>query len=142
MSLFINAKNIYYCYYFLLRYIYSGKLLFKDIDTQDILKILIAASELGLQELIPHLQSFLIKNKANWMELNFNLTYQTSFENDSFLELQKFCTELISKEPKKIFDSPDFTSISENLLTSLIKIDNLQMNELHVWEHVLKWGFA
>src|ERR1044072_3186879 len=76
------------------------------------------------------------------MKQNFNMIYQMSFENDSFLELQKFCTELISKEPEKIFDSIDFTSISENSLISLIQNDNLQMNEIRVWEHVLKWGIA
>ena len=46
------------------------------------------------------------------MEQNFSLTYQTSFENDSFLELQKYCTELMSKETEKTFKSPDFTSIT------------------------------
>src|SRR5581483_12261107 len=137
-------------YYFLIlkknvfrsRYIYGGRLLLEDCDTSDIVKVLTTANILGLQELIPYLQSFLIKNKANWMEQNFNLIYQTSFENDSFSELQKFCTELISKEPKNFFNSPDFTSISEKLLVSLIRVDNLQMQEIHVWEHVLKWGLA
>ena len=71
----------------------------------DIIKILDAASELSLQELISHLQSFLIENKANWMEKNFNLIYQTSFRHESFLELQKFCTNLITDELEKIFNS-------------------------------------
>src|SRR3954462_7622721 len=127
---------------FYFRYIYGGRLSLEGYDTSDIIKILLTASELSLQELIPHLQSFLIKNKANWMEQNFNLISQTSFENDAFLELQKFCTELMSKKPEKIFKSPDFTSISEKSLVSLIKHDNLQMNEIQVWEHVLKWGIA
>ena len=73
------------------------------MNFENIIKILVSASELNLQELIPHLQSFLIQKKSNWMEQNFNLVYQTSFENNSFLELQKFCTELISKEPEKNF---------------------------------------
>ncbi|GBC06515.1 hypothetical protein RclHR1_00690005 [Rhizophagus clarus] len=76
------------------------------------------------------------------MEQNFSLIYQTSFENDSFLELQKFCTELMSKEPEKIFNSPDFTSISEKSLISLARNDNLQMGDIKIWEHVLKWGIA
>src|SRR5256885_15602503 len=103
---------------FYFRYIYGGILSLEVYDVLDIIKILVSASELSLQELIPHLQSFLIKNKANWMEQNFNLIYQTSFENDSFLELQKFCTDLISNEPEKIFNSLDFTSISEKSLVS------------------------
>jgi hypothetical protein len=103
---------------------------------------LIAASELSLQELIPHVQNFLIKYKTDWMEQNFSLIYQTSFENDSFLDLQKFCTELIFKQPGKIFKSPDFTSISEKTLISLIQNDNLQISDVQVWEYVLKWGIA
>ena len=76
------------------------------------------------------------------MYQNFNLTYQTSFQYDIFLELQEFCTVIMSKEPENIFKSLDFISISENLLISLIQHDNLEMNEVQVWEGVLKWGFA
>jgi hypothetical protein len=111
-------------------------------DALDIIKILVAASELNLQELISYLQSFLIENKTKWMEQNFNLIYQMSFENDSFLGLQSFCAELISEQPEKVFNSPNFTSISEKALISLIKHDNHQMSEVKIWEHVLKWGIA
>ena len=96
-----------------------------DYDASDIIKILVATSELGLKELTPHLQSFLIKNNKNWMEQNFEFVYQTSFENDSFLVLQKYCTDLMSKEPDKIFKSLNFSSISEQLLISIIRNDNL-----------------
>src|SRR5437763_10807004 len=124
------------------RYIYGGRISLEEYDTSDIIKILIAASELSLQELVTYLQSFLIENKANWMEQNFNLIYQTTFENDSFLILQKYCTDLMSKEPGKIFKSLNFSSISEKLLISLIQNDNLQMNVIQIWEHVLKWGLS
>ncbi|PKC54106.1 hypothetical protein RhiirA1_542990 [Rhizophagus irregularis] len=106
---------------------------------------MVAASELNLQELVIYTQSFLINYKADWMEQNFSLVYQTSFENDSFLELQKFCTDLMSKNPDKIFKSLDFSSIPEKILISLIQIDDLKMNEIKVWENVLnvlKWGLA
>ncbi|UZO04992.1 uncharacterized protein OCT59_025353 [Rhizophagus irregularis] len=36
----------------------------------------------------------------------------------------------------------DFTLLSEKSLISLIKMDDLQMKEIEVWEHVLKWGLA
>ncbi|RIA82893.1 hypothetical protein C1645_834628 [Glomus cerebriforme] len=126
----------------ILRYIYGGKISLKEYDTSDIIKMLVAASELNLQDLITYLQFFLIENKTNWLELNFNLIYQTSFENNSFLELQQYCTDLISKEPDKILKSLNFSSIPEKLLISLIQGDNFQINEIQVWEHVLKWGLA
>src|SRR6201992_3015976 len=124
------------------RYIYGGTLSLDEYDISDILKILVVANELSLQELVTYLQSFLIRNEGNLMEQNFNLIYQTSFENDSFLELQKYCTELTTKHPDKIFQSLNFSSIPEKLLVSVIQNDNLQMSEIQVWEHVLKWGHA
>ncbi|EXX54210.1 uncharacterized protein OCT59_025937 [Rhizophagus irregularis] len=126
----------------ILRYIYGGKFSLEEYDNLKIIKILIAANELSLQELIIYLQSFLIENKKIWLEQNFNLIYKMSFENNSFLKLQNFCTEIISKEPEKIFNSIDFVSISEKCLISLIKHNNIQMDDIKVWDHVLKWGIA
>jgi hypothetical protein len=111
-------------------------------DALDIIKILLAANELNLQELIDYLQSFLINNNSKWIEQNFDLIYKTSSENISFLELQKYCNDFISKEPDKIFKSLKFSSIPEKLLVTLIQSNNLQMSEIQVWEHVLKWGLA
>ncbi|GBC49377.1 carbohydrate-binding module family 13 protein [Rhizophagus irregularis DAOM 181602=DAOM 197198] len=124
----------------ILMYIYGGKLSLEEYDISDIIKILVAANELSLQELIPYLESFLIENKKNWIEQNIDLIYQTSFGNDSFLELQKYCTNLIIKESNKIFNSPNFSSIPEKLLITLIQ--NHQISEIQVWEHVIKWGLA
>ncbi|GBB86732.1 hypothetical protein RclHR1_13120003 [Rhizophagus clarus] len=139
----IKLPNIFpEIFQMILRYIYGGRLSLEEYDTSDIIKILIASSELNLQELITHLQSFLIENKKSWMEQNFGLIYKTSFENNSFSKLQNFCTEFMSKEPEKVFNSIDFTSLSENSLISLIQHDSLQINVVQVWEHVLKWGIA
>ncbi|UZO27796.1 uncharacterized protein OCT59_019983 [Rhizophagus irregularis] len=118
----------------ILRYIYGGRLSLKECDTKDIIKLLVAANELNLQELIAYIQSFLIENKADWMEENFDLIYRTSSENESFLDLQKFCNDLISNEPNKIFGSPNFTSIPEKLLISVIRDDYLQMSEIQKGE--------
>jgi len=46
------------------------------------------------------------------------------------------------QSPEKILKSFDFTSISERSLISIIKKDDLQMKEVEIWEHVLKWGLA
>ncbi|GBC27186.2 carbohydrate-binding module family 13 protein [Rhizophagus irregularis DAOM 181602=DAOM 197198] len=124
-----------------LRYIYGGNLSLEEYEPSDIIKILIAANELNLQELIPCLESFLIGNSANWIEQNFDLIFKTSFENDLSVKLQEYCTNLISNNPKKLFESLNVVSIPENLLISLIKNDNLQMS-IHVWDYVIKWGLA
>ncbi|GBC06988.1 hypothetical protein RclHR1_07190004 [Rhizophagus clarus] len=125
-----------------LKYIYGGRLSLKEYDAPVIIKTLVAPSKLCLKELTPYLESFLIENEGNWMEQNFDSIHQTSFEDDSFLHLQKYCTNLISKEPKKVFNSPKFSSISEKLLISLVKNENTQMSVTQIWEHVVKWGLA
>ncbi|GBC52559.2 hypothetical protein GLOIN_2v1763573 [Rhizophagus irregularis DAOM 181602=DAOM 197198] len=69
----------------ILEYIYGGILSLDGQDTLDFLKILVAADELCLQELVNYLQKYLIENKSE---------------------------------------------------------DDLQMNEVEVWENILKWGLA
>ena len=65
-------------------------------DTSNTLKVLVAADELLLNELVDYLQTYLIENKADWIKQNFGFTYQMSFKHNSFSELQEFCSNLIS----------------------------------------------
>ena len=44
--------------------------------------------------------------------------------------------------PERILNSNDFISIPEKSLITLIQNDNLQVSEVQIWEHVLKWGLA
>ncbi|GES93499.1 hypothetical protein GLOIN_2v1782772 [Rhizophagus clarus] len=127
----------------ILKYIYGGILSLNNQDTLKIFKLLLAADELLLQEVVDYLQKyFIIENKTEWMEQHFELIHRTSFQSNSFLELQQFCTDFMANSPEKIFKSLDFTSLPEKSLVQLIKRDDLQMKEVDVWEHVLKWGLA
>ena len=124
------------------RYIYGGILSLNEQDTSDFFKVLAAADVLCLQELVDYLQKYLIENKSEWIEQNFGFIQQISSQSNNLLKLQEFCTNLIVQSPEKLFNSSDFTSLSENSLVSIIKRDDLQMKEVEVWEHVLKWGIA
>ncbi|EXX74891.1 hypothetical protein RirG_046860 [Rhizophagus irregularis DAOM 197198w] len=126
----------------ILRYIYGGTLSLNEQETSDFLKVLAVADELRLQELVDYLQKYLIENKSEWMEENFEFTQRISLQSNNLVELQQFCVDFIAKSPEKIFKTLYFTSISENFLISLIKRDDLQMKEIEIWEHVLKWGLA
>ena len=97
------------------------------------MKGLIAADQLHLQELVNYLQNYLIKNQAEWMEQHFEFIHRTSFQFDSLLELQRFCTDFMAKFPEKIFKSLDFTSLTEKSLVQLIKRDDLQMKEVEIF---------
>ncbi|GET64899.1 hypothetical protein GLOIN_2v1779084 [Rhizophagus irregularis DAOM 181602=DAOM 197198] len=124
----------------ILKYIYGGVISLNEQEPSEILKILIAANQLILQELIDYLQEYLIENKSEWMEQYFEYIYRTSLQSNSLLVLQQYCTKFMAKSPEKVFKSLDFTSLPENSLISLIKRDDLQMKEIEIWEHVLRWG--
>ncbi|GBC03048.1 hypothetical protein RclHR1_04970002 [Rhizophagus clarus] len=124
----------------ILKYIYGGIISLNEQEPSEILKVLVAADQLNLQELIDYLQKYLIENKSEWVEQYFELIYRTSFQSNSLLELQQYCTNFIANSPDKVFKSLDFTSLPEKSLVSLIKRDDLQMKEIDIWEHVLKWG--
>jgi hypothetical protein len=108
----------------------------------DFLNVLIAADELGLQELAAYLQKYLIENKSMWIEVHFEFIQQICSKSKNLCELQEFCTSLMTKFPEKILKLVEFTYLSENCLINLIKADELQMKEIGVWERVLKWGLA
>ncbi len=110
------------------------------VDRSDVFDVLVAAEILEFQEIVNHLQSYLIKNEAKWMEEHFSLVHNAIFQYNGLIELQNNCTDIMSKDPEKVFKSHDFTSLSEKSLISLIKRDDLRMKEIDVWEHVLRWG--
>ncbi|GES93580.1 BTB/POZ protein [Rhizophagus clarus] len=98
----------------ILEYIYGGILSLDEKDDLDLLKVLGTADKLNLQELVEYLQEYLIENKSEWLEQHFEFTQQISSQSNDLSKLQEFS----------------------------IKSDDLQMKEIEVWEHVLKWGFA
>ncbi|GBB88389.1 hypothetical protein RclHR1_14970002 [Rhizophagus clarus] len=126
----------------ILKYLYGGIFSLDEHDTLNNFKILIAADKLLLQELVDHIQTYFIENKTEWMEQHFELIHRASFQSNNLSEIQQFCINFMAKFPEKIFNSLDFTSLPEKFLISLIKKDDLQMKEIEVWEHVLKWGLA
>ena len=72
-----------------------GILTLEEQETENILKILVAADELLLQEIVEYY--------LNWkrVEQYFELVHQTSFDRNNFAEIQQFCTELMEKSLEK-----------------------------------------
>ncbi|RIB24100.1 hypothetical protein C2G38_2169427 [Gigaspora rosea] len=82
--------------------IIKGSVSLENFDNRFIFDLILVADEFLLKELIGSLETYLIESKAH------------------------------SKHPNIIFDSEDFNSLNENALISLIKHDNLQMEEITI----------
>ncbi|RHZ60893.1 hypothetical protein Glove_350g34 [Diversispora epigaea] len=75
-------------------------------------------------------------------KLKFAQFYQTSYQVKNFNKIQDFCNDIITKHPNTIFESENFLTLPEDALISIIKRDDLQLEESKVWEYVIRWGKA
>src|SRR5260363_481124 len=103
---------------------------------------MLIACEFLFDELAKYLETHLIEMKTHWLRLNFTRIYQKIFQNNEFQKLQKWCNDIVAKYPDKIFESENFSSLQENSLVSLISRDDLQMEEVKIWNYIIKWGIA
>ncbi|RIB16243.1 hypothetical protein C2G38_2190515 [Gigaspora rosea] len=97
----------------IIKYIYGGTISLENINESVIFELLIATNEFGLEELIKHIQLFLLENNSSWLRLNFSRVCRTSLKDDNLKNLQQFCANIIAKHPSIIFDSDEFLTLPE-----------------------------
>ncbi|RHZ83772.1 hypothetical protein Glove_87g254 [Diversispora epigaea] len=138
----INQSTSAQIFEIILKYIYGGIVNIEDMDTKTIYELMINAYELELKELSVKLESYLIESKASWLRTHFSLVYRLIFDSNEFKDLKKFYNDIIVKYPNLIFESEDFTSLQETALISILKRDDLNVEEIKIWDYVIKWGIA
>lgn len=103
---------------------------------------MIAADELAILELLKYAQNYLLENQINWLKENLALIYLRSFGIESLKELQEFSLDRIRKYPNLLFETGDFLSLTDDALELIIKDDELEMEELSIWEKLIQWGIS
>ncbi|GBC10279.1 hypothetical protein RclHR1_00950016 [Rhizophagus clarus] len=126
----------------ILRFIYCGNIELKNLQGQDVLKLLVAVDELNIQPLIVHIQEFLIKHRIEFLHQNPIGILETIYQHETLTDLLNFCLEKICEEPKILFNSDKFINLKAPLLELLLKRDDLNMDEIEIWEKILKWCFT
>jgi hypothetical protein len=115
----------------------------KNLQGLDVLKLLIAVDELNIQSLISHIQEyFLIEHQTGFLHQNPTDILETVYQHETFTGLLNFCLEKICNEPKILFNSDRFINLKASLLELLLKRDDLNVDEIEVWQNLLKWCFA
>ncbi|RHZ60509.1 hypothetical protein Glove_352g57 [Diversispora epigaea] len=137
---FKDLKN--FCNDIIVKYIYGGIINSETAETKFILDLLIATDEFELEELTKELKYLLIETKSSWLRTHFSLVYRSIFSENNFKDLKNFCNDIIVKYPNLIFEAEDFTSLQESALISILERDYLQLEEIKVWEFIIKWGNA
>ncbi|CAG8448852.1 14392_t:CDS:2 [Cetraspora pellucida] len=101
----------------ILDYIYTGKNICKGSGEVS-LNILIASDELELLDLAEDAQNHLIDMFSPWL-----------FSN-------------IVANPYSLFDSADYRLLDEAALICLLECDELELDEIEIWNYLIKWGIS
>ncbi|EXX63384.1 hypothetical protein GLOIN_2v1885333 [Rhizophagus irregularis DAOM 181602=DAOM 197198] len=121
----------------ILRFIYCGKVDIANFKGPELLKLLIAVDELNIQTLVTCVQKHLINDKK-FLRENFMEILQMVYYNELFVELFNYCLEEIDT----IFNSDKIFNLEAPLLEFLLKQDNLNLDEIEIWDGLIKWGLA
>ncbi|RHZ84620.1 hypothetical protein Glove_78g118 [Diversispora epigaea] len=126
----------------ILKYIYGAIVDLENVETKFIFDLMVISNELEIEELTKKLENHLIETKSSWLKSHFSLVYHSIFGGSIFKDLEKFCNDIVVKYPNLIFDAEDFPSLQESALVSLLKRDDLQLEEVIIWEYIIKWGIT
>ena len=75
--------------------------------------------------------SFCTKNPTGILE--------TVYQHETFIDLWNFCLEVICDT---LFNSDYFINLTAPLSELLLKRGDLNLNEIEIWENLLRWSFA
>jgi hypothetical protein len=114
----------------------------KNLQGPDVLELLIAVDEFNIQQLISYIQEYLIEHQIEFLHQNPIGILETVYQHEAFTDLWNICLEKICEEPKILFNSDKFINLKAPLLELLLKRDDLNMDEIEVWESLLKWCFT
>ena len=92
--------------------------------------------ELNIQQLISHVQEYLINHQAEFLHQNPTGILETVYQHETFTDLWNFCLEKICENPKVLFNSDSFLNLKAPLLELLLKRDDLNMEEIEILEFI------
>src|SRR2546421_5539950 len=106
------------------RYLYMGVVDYDQHSKNVILQFLVAADELGLNNLIERLQEYLLKNKE-FLHKDPVSTLQIIYQHEPLADLRDYCLEVICEEPSVLFSSEKFSSLEKPIITMVLQRDDL-----------------
>src|SRR5688572_24454918 len=102
-----------------------------------------AADELNIQTLIPCIQEYLINHRHEFLRQQNSIEIlETIYQHESFKDLWNFYLEKICEEPEILFKSEKFINLKAPLLELLLKRDDLNLDEIIIWDNLIKWCLA
>ncbi|CAJ0841716.1 16156_t:CDS:2 [Entrophospora sp. SA101] len=126
----------------LLKYIYDGCDSLDYESSAEVFNLLLAAIKLDLDEVIDYLQLQLTKYHRGWLRKNLRSICDACKEYKVLEILNKYCTDDIIEKNLEMFSSNNFDKLDKLALMELLQSEKLKMDELEIWNKVIKWSLA
>ena len=106
------------------------------------LEILIAAGELDIESLYEYTMNYFIEKHEDYIKENPVKILQLIYSNEKFKELKNIYLEKFCIYSEKLFQTNEFESLEKPILLEILKRDDFSVDEIVIWENILKWGLA
>ncbi|GES81001.1 BTB/POZ domain-containing protein [Rhizophagus clarus] len=127
---------------FLSKYLYTDKVDIVNLSGTEILDFIIISDGLMLRKLTKFTEHFIIENHHQFLRNDPVGIIQTLYYCKAFINLLEFFMDKICSEPEILFNSDKFIQLSAPLLENILLRDDLNLNEIEIWEKLIKWGLA
>jgi hypothetical protein len=92
------------------------------------------------KKLQDYIQVYLIEKQTEWIQKNFSFVLNIAFKFTNCKKLQDYILESICKDSYSFITSNEFLSLDKDIIYKVLERDDLQIKEVVVWNHLIKWG--
>ena len=97
-------------------------------------------SKFELVDLLAAVETFLIDNENEWIQKNIVTVHKYAASTVSLDKLLAYCNQIMVSHPDVIFKSNDLASLPKETLITILKSDELTMDEDDIWMSVIQWA--
>src|SRR6185295_19847639 len=120
------------------RFIHTGRVSSRSCENVSWVVLLEGASKLGLSTLCTAIGDYLIEQEE-WIKQNILTVRNYASSTDSLQKLGEYCNQLMLSFPDIILKSNNIVDLPKATLISLLKNDELNMEEIDIWLSVIQW---
>ena len=102
--------------------------------------LLDGASKFELFDLLTAVEPYLIEKENEWIQQNILTVRNFAASNTSLNRLMAYCNRVMVSHPDIIFQSNDLATLPKESLITLLKSDELSMDEDDIWISVVQWA--
>ena len=103
------------------RFLYTCKIEIEDYSRAEVLELLTATDELGIESLYEYMMKYFVENHEDYIKENPVKILQLIYANEKFKELKNIYLEKFCEYSEKLFESSEFKLLENATLLEFSK---------------------